>query len=770
MKKNTQSLGKGLDFTFFKTIFAVVIIVDIVLSVLLGGLFSGRQLPYSKEQSVMQIEQVCTSIDILYSSLEACANQILADADTYASLAAEKIDRLQEHKSGQRLKYLKSANPYIRYAGFYNSATDRYLSNAYVGIGKDINVNELYQKSQGKKSVCLTRTVGSSYPTAFTNTTPVYTFVFPISLSPSNNPPDLIILDVNASFFNEVLSNISLEDVYQQIAFLDADNTLITKKEAQKGEFNFSSSTGALDFDTADMYSRSTSSGSFSYSNASGSYNFVTYARAEKADWVVVNIIPYLSFLSPLFWIGLLTFTLFLVTLGMGYVLSRRASLTLYAPIRQLYVNYVNTDSNERTGNEIDLLSEAFLDMYQKADKLEQGLISSYTQSKNLYLLKLLHGEIHHVKESFSAYERLQIDLSSPYYGMLMIECLPTTAQNNHPSDANLFIFHYALENVTKELTDKYCRSEFLRLRENLFVSLLYLPENLVPLELAEDLKMIPQVMKKEFEMDTSVCIGSLADSWQNINMIYEQTQIAMNARTIDRQGQVFFSVEKNDSMSADHYYNRLDLKFAEYVRSHDLSSCEKEFDVAIAKMENISFKTARSYFKHIMMSILDNFSFLFGKDDESFRDMMELLESLDNKHNVKQIRNSCLNFLTVLMTQLNYNKQNSNLLAAEKVKQYVQNNYANPDLSLKMLSGIVNLSPAYLGKIFSAATSYSFTDYLSLIRITKAAELLKSTKQSIVSISESVGILNTNYFYSLFKKHFNMTPSEYRKHSKNET
>ena len=48
--------------------------------------------------------------------------------------------------------------------------------------------------------------------------------------------------------------------------------------------------------------------------------------------------------------------------------------------------------------------------------------------------------------------------------------------------------------------------------------------------------------------------------------------------------------------------------------------------------------------------------------------------------------------------------------------------------------------------------------------RMKKAASLLVETKLPISQISESIGILNTNYFYSVFKKKFGMTPLAYRR------
>ena len=75
------------------------------------------------------------------------------------------------------------------------------------------------------------------------------------------------------------------------------------------------------------------------------------------------------------------------------------------------------------------------------------------------------------------------------------------------------------------------------------------------------------------------------------------------------------------------------------------------------------------------------------------------------------------------------------------------------------MLAGMAGLSSAYFGKIFATQIGYSFSDYLSNTRMKKAEQLLRETKLPINQISEAIGIVNTNYFYSIFKKKYGMTP-----------
>ena len=68
----------------------------------------------------------------------------------------------------------------------------------------------------------------------------------------------------------------------------------------------------------------------------------------------------------------------------------------------------------------------------------------------------------------------------------------------------------------------------------------------------------------------------------------------------------------------------------------------------------------------------------------------------------------------------------------------------------------------------FKKYTNCSLIDCLLNVRLTKAKELLLSTKKTISEISELCGFCSANYFGLIFKKKENLSPANYRKHQKN--
>ena len=92
---------------------------------------------------------------------------------------------------------------------------------------------------------------------------------------------------------------------------------------------------------------------------------------------------------------------------------------------------------------------------------------------------------------------------------------------------------------------------------------------------------------------------------------------------------------------------------------------------------------------------------------------------------------------------------------------------YLDGELTLQKLAQAVSISPHHLSQTINERLNQSFIDFVNAYRIEEAKRmLLDSTKKhySILAVSEEVGFNSKSAFNTAFKKHVNMTPSEYRK------
>ncbi len=110
--------------------------------------------------------------------------------------------------------------------------------------------------------------------------------------------------------------------------------------------------------------------------------------------------------------------------------------------------------------------------------------------------------------------------------------------------------------------------------------------------------------------------------------------------------------------------------------------------------------------------------------------------------------------------------KESGNQAHAEvvqKLKAYIDE-HLEDNLSLNILSEVANLAPAYLSTLFGEVMKESFTDYVTRVRLDKAAAILQeNTDLSVTEIASQVGYKNVQYFHNKFKQKYGVTPVQYR-------
>lgn len=102
------------------------------------------------------------------------------------------------------------------------------------------------------------------------------------------------------------------------------------------------------------------------------------------------------------------------------------------------------------------------------------------------------------------------------------------------------------------------------------------------------------------------------------------------------------------------------------------------------------------------------------------------------------------------------------------QVTEWIDVHYAEP-LTLHTLADELHGSPYHLQRLFTRVIGISPTEYIQHVRIKQAMQLLETTDQPIADVGLAVGLENTPYFITLFKKKTGYTPSQYRKTKREE-
>ena len=84
--------------------------------------------------------------------------------------------------------------------------------------------------------------------------------------------------------------------------------------------------------------------------------------------------------------------------------------------------------------------------------------------------------------------------------------------------------------------------------------------------------------------------------------------------------------------------------------------------------------------------------------------------------------------------------------------------------ITLEQLAEKFFVSSSYLSRSFKDVVGFGLKEYVNILRIRMAQEMLESSSLSISEISEAVGFETASYFGQVFQKHLAISPSQYRK------
>lgn len=178
-----------------------------------------------------------------------------------------------------------------------------------------------------------------------------------------------------------------------------------------------------------------------------------------------------------------------------------------------------------------------------------------------------------------------------------------------------------------------------------------------------------------------------------------------------------------------------------------------------IAKRSNpdchVIFLTGYSDFDYAYRAIktgCDDFILKTNAEEEIAKSMAECIERIDKEKSLKE-----------KIFDIQEDVQGPQMQdGVEFVKKYISEN-VDKDVSLNRLAKMVFLNPTYLSRLFKNATGGTITDYLLIVRIEKAKQLLTDSDKKVQEISAAVGIDSPVYFSRIFKKSTGYTPQEFR-------
>jgi len=95
-------------------------------------------------------------------------------------------------------------------------------------------------------------------------------------------------------------------------------------------------------------------------------------------------------------------------------------------------------------------------------------------------------------------------------------------------------------------------------------------------------------------------------------------------------------------------------------------------------------------------------------------------------------------------------------------VVRYLHDNLSRP-IQIRDVAAQVHLSERHLSRLFQQVTGESLLEYLTMLRVQAASQLLLDRQLAIKNVARDVGYPDVHYFTTLFRRRTGMTPAVFR-------
>ena len=562
---------------------------------------------------------------------------------------------------------------------------------------------------------------------------PIYSFVF---YTIQNSEPKIsgaLIMNISIDWLREAFQD--TVDSNSQILFVDTDGTVAYHSDTSQFLLNIA--------DTPlfqRMVENEQPNGYFLYENGKEK-SFVFYSRSVDSPLYLMRIFPYDVIMEGIIDVRASTLLLILLCIGIALLLGFLASRRLYKPINEL-VSRVETQNKTllQDQGELRFLSSSIDQMLSKAQTSD-----SYRKLLQEDILReILTGKIVDpslVEQQFSEYgfpfsldTSLQLLAIKPYNEETIQACKMELDQNA----CNFVQFDHERLLIITQRCQGPCLQVVSKTAFETGAHHIVVARKIEhPVHLAHYANLLLEELKFSF---------------------IHPTHTVLDVRHLKRStigGTYPTDLEKTL------------LRFLHQGRSDEAFSCYQEFFDQVAKN---SFTHFRFSMKRLYISIQLLITEL--KESECFSAYKEMgitkfeafIEKLEDKNALDTL---FVSWFKEFEEELQRCKAAKNLAVVNHIKEIVEAEYQNPNLCLQFIADAVQLSVSYVSKLFKENEGKAISDYCLERRMQEAVRLLIETEVLVKEIALSIGFLNENYFFTVFKKQYGMTPNEYRRQAR---
>ena len=345
------------------------------------------------------------------------------------------------------------------------------------------------------------------------------------------------------------------------------------------------------------------------------------------------------------------------------------------------------------------------------------------------------------------------------------INCLVFSVKNlseiqKRYKESNSSILQSTISNIMNEVLSREDGVDFFTYDRNTYVAVTSHEGVVSGKKIHEQVNsviyLITDAIKQFLNVDIVIGVSCTHTTIKKIQAAFQEGLKAVRHRFYICDAHVINSVDvkRNNDREALVYVDGLIEKMKDSLSRHDFL----EFKDRFAELSGFLKREACLSGEEVK-KLSNGFLFIIKEGKASLSEM----ESINDSETINQLNDVWEDILRQKLSKYCCIAQYQNCCyLVKKLIDYIDKNYAQ-DITLNLLAENFNVSPNYISRVFREDTGENLFNYLSIVRVEKAKNMLKNQELKIYEVGYRVGFKSTVHFNIVFNKLTGESPKQYR-------
>ena len=443
-----------------------------------------------------------------------------------------------------------------------------------------------------------------------------------------------------------------------------------------------------------------------------------------------------------------------------GILLSLVLSRSNYRPIQKLVQKIMDQDTmadQEQEGiNEFEIITNKWTDVQNKNEELSALLNRQRPMVVASCLRRILKGKFKTSEEMEATLKSANINLSYRYNFVIL---LPIPVEDSFEEDKNLRIM-----TVLAGFMQPFIHIYGLDMLKDNGIAVIVNCEERTAGEKNVDIRLsvadhLCRELETRYEISIPFYIGRIYEDVMDINRSFlESAAIASDYHMLGNQKVILFEEIGYEEQNIQYPILEQAL-FIQCLKQANEEAALKALDNMIGEIEPLkSFVITQCLCFDIINITIKTLDQLKGFELKNVD-----LKKLITFKSLPEFREKMAGLTIEMCRQFAEFKDSRNNERKSEILDYVNCHYGDSSMGLESVADEFGVSSNYLSRFFKQETGCSFIQYVTMIRMDRARELLVNSNKQIKEIVAEIGYIDVANFVRKFKGYEGVTPGQYR-------